>query len=789
MIHGQYDPFLVATSIAIAVYASYTALDMGNRVAATQGRVRAAWLAGGSIAMGTGIWSMHFVGMLAWDVPGITMAHDVTLLLLSALVAIAGSGLALAVVASQRDSTAALPSASLAMGAAISGMHYLGIAGMRMAARLTWNVPLVAASVGIAVATAFVALRLTLRFRSRPHDHGPRMVAGCVMGAAIAGMHYTAMAAMSLTPAPMPMAIGEEHVLATGGLAVSVAVGAVLILTMSLIASSSQRALERQATVAAMNARLFRDAEARAGEEEALRRATEEVASAMTTAEVASRIAWSAIEATGSDGAIVEILDSGGPARASAFMPGRAVAESVIVSSPVSHRISSRRDPLVAANEMDVAALLGGYPPFGDSALPSSAIGIPLRDGDTTIGTMVLWRAGGRPPFSSGDRSHASTFGHLASLGFRRAKMLEESERRRVESERSERMAGLGRVASAIAHEFNNVLMSLQAFHEVTLRAGTYDQFLRNAPQVEEAIRRGRNVSTDLLRLTGASQPSLGRLDLCRWFGEIRGRLEQIAGGSIALEIACPDGLAVRADPSHLEQVMVNLAQNAREAMPDGGRMAVTARQHDLDPDVVEIVVRDDGRGMAEAVAQRAFEPLFSTKEGKRGLGLAIAHEVARAHGGSIAIESAPGRGATVRLSLRRAEAAPEQREAGRGPRQLRRVVMVEDDDLVAGGLSMILEMSDIAVERVALGAAALPAVRAFRPDAVILDIGLPDIDGMTVYRRIREESEVPVVFATGHGDESVLAGIVNQPHVAFLRKPFEGDELIAALESVIAVR
>ena len=250
--HHTHDPVLIVLSIVIAIFASYIALDLANCITAARGRARSAWLLGGSMAMGAGIWSMHFVGMLAFSLPGTQIAYDVFLLILSVLVAISASALALFIISRKEVTHAAFVLGSLTMGAAISGMHYIGIASMRMNARWEWNYTLVVASIVIAITASFVALQLAFRLRNNMSRQGflYRAAGGIVMGLAISGMHYTAMAAMTFFPFVAPLAIQQEHLLATSGLAISVVGTTLLILGIALTGSIVDRALaRREATI------------------------------------------------------------------------------------------------------------------------------------------------------------------------------------------------------------------------------------------------------------------------------------------------------------------------------------------------------------------------------------------------------------------------------------------------------------------------------------------------------------------------------------------------------------
>jgi len=239
---GHHNATLVVASIVIAIFTAYAVLALAARVTAARGRLRLAWLLGGSVALGLGIWSMHFVAMLAYDV-GVPMAYAVPTVLLSALVPILASALALYVVSRERVGPAAIAAASLPMGVAIAGMHYLGMAALRIPARVTYTPELVAASIAIAVFSSAAALWLSIRFRRDDTARGRRyqLAAAPVMGFAIAGMHYTAMAAAHFHPVRNSMTVSPETVLQTDGLAWGVWTVTVLLLTLTVFGAAVER--------------------------------------------------------------------------------------------------------------------------------------------------------------------------------------------------------------------------------------------------------------------------------------------------------------------------------------------------------------------------------------------------------------------------------------------------------------------------------------------------------------------------------------------------------------------
>jgi PAS domain S-box-containing protein len=252
---GTYSARLVAVSVIVAALASYVALVLASRVIAATGRARRAWLLSGAVAMGTGIWAMHFVGMLAFHLDNRPITYDAVHLILSVLVAIAASGFALWVVTLGAGAWRPLTLGAVAMGGAIAGMHYLGMAGLHTTATLTWRPGLVAASIAIAVLASGTALGLAAWFQSDESSATQlrRRLAAVVMGCAIAGMHYTGMAAARFHAVPPKIeAVLEAQdatgdVVATEGLAVLVAVATLLILGVALAGTVADRYLRRLA--------------------------------------------------------------------------------------------------------------------------------------------------------------------------------------------------------------------------------------------------------------------------------------------------------------------------------------------------------------------------------------------------------------------------------------------------------------------------------------------------------------------------------------------------------------
>jgi CheY-like chemotaxis protein len=349
-----------------------------------------------------------------------------------------------------------------------------------------------------------------------------------------------------------------------------------------------------------------------------------------------------------------------------------------------------------------------------------------------------------------------------------------------------------------MAHEFNNVLMGIQPFAEVIRRGTASDEKLQKAAsQIISSVTRGKRVTQEILRFTQPSEPAFQSIVLADWLHQLLPELRAMIGQRVAIEVEAPSRpVSARCDPAQLQQVIMNLVLNARDAMPNGGTITLTIDDsHDRQftfgrvPDSMTLLaVRDMGSGMTAEVLQNIFEPLFTTKRLGTGLGLALAQQVIARHGGSIHVESAPGKGTTFSILLQAAPtvtvAPTEQPESAV---RIRRVLLVEDELAVAEGIAALLEAEGMEVRTVHRGADAPDAVASFHPDAVILDLGLPDMNGQKVFTSLRRASPgLPVVFSSGHGDQAALAEEIESSSVAFLRKPYDFHTLLGVLKRVV---
>ena len=349
------------------------------------------------------------------------------------------------------------------------------------------------------------------------------------------------------------------------------------------------------------------------------------------------------------------------------------------------------------------------------------------------------------------------------------------TDRRELEErvENARRVESLGQVAATVAHEFNNVLMAIQPVADLLgFRHGGSADIAALASRLTAAVQRGRVIAGRILRFAHPAQPARQRTRLGPWLSAAAEELRSVVGAGIRIETCAGDGLEAEADPQQLHQLLTNLVLNAADAMQHGGTISIGVARVTRDSPWLEISVADSGPGIPPEVRSRIFEPFFTTKPKGTGLGLALCQQVATAHGGTIRAESRPERGTAVIVRL---PALPEQRSE---TPQKRRLLMVEDDPGVAEALMLTLgDAYDI--EWSSRGLGVVEKVRASTPDLVMLDVQLPDADGVSLYRQLREKSlHVPVVLMSG--------SIAVDPRkldcrAAFLPKPFMAEELFAA--------
>ena len=386
--------------------------------------------------------------------------------------------------------------------------------------------------------------------------------------------------------------------------------------------------------------------------------------------------------------------------------------------------------------------------------------------------------------------------------------------RTRVETQllQSQKMEAIGQLAAGIAHDFNNILTVVRGHTGMMLERPDLDpETIHSLSEVSQAAARATSLASQLLTLSRKQRLDPRAFDLNETIGQLHSLLSRVLGETIGLELECePDLPPLFADETQIEQVLINLAVNARDAMPRGGRLTIGTRlirvraaqlagQPEVAPgDFMEIRVADTGSGMSPEVLQHLFEPFFTTKaEGEgTGLGLATAYGIVKQHGGWIEVNSELGCGTAFRIFLPRGEAVeiPESESAARLGPELRgseAVLVVEDEPTVRAVVRSILLQFGYRVEESDSGDAALAlwAARESEFDLLITDLVMPgSLDGEALAEKLREDRPaLGVLLTTGYVNHTISEERFTAQGMHLLRKPYTAEELLLSVRRALA--
>jgi two-component system cell cycle sensor histidine kinase/response regulator CckA len=393
------------------------------------------------------------------------------------------------------------------------------------------------------------------------------------------------------------------------------------------------------------------------------------------------------------------------------------------------------------------------------------------------------------------------------------ALLVDASEQKRLETQfvQSQKMQAVGQLAGGIAHDFNNLLTAMIGFCDLLLlrhRAG--DQSFADIMQIKQNANRAAGLVRQLLAFSRqqALQPRV--LNVTDVLAELSHLLRRLIGENIELDIVHDRELEpVKVDHGQLEQVIINLAVNARDAMPSGGRltirtrnMAVTqtvSRGAEVMPpgDYVVIEVADTGSGIPPEILDRIFDPFFSTKEVGQGtgLGLSTVYGIVRQTGGFVFVESEVGRGSTFAIYLPR-HAGAAAAEPARGDGEMARdltgmgtILLVEDEDAVRLFSARALRNKGYQVLEARNGEAALEILDVDKPnvDLLVTDVVMPKMDGPTLAREIRQRRpEMKVIFISGYAEDDFRRRLGENTGIQFLPKPFSLKQLAAKVKEAL---
>ncbi len=392
--------------------------------------------------------------------------------------------------------------------------------------------------------------------------------------------------------------------------------------------------------------------------------------------------------------------------------------------------------------------------------------------------------------------------------------LVDVTERKELEARlaQSQKMESVGQLAGGIAHDFNNLLTVILGNCEIVLTGLPGDSAQR--PDVED-IRNAADHAAALTRQLLAFsrrqilQPRV--LSLNTVVSETLDMLGRLIGENIELVTELePDLLATRADPVEMGQVLINLAVNARDAMPTGGRLTIKTENANLDRrapahgeaippgSYVVLTIQDSGQGMDDETLERIFEPFFTTKHKTKGtgLGLSTVYGIVKQTGGYIAVQSAPERGTTFRIFFRQAQETEEVKPAAPpfqrppSPRGTETVLLVEDEEALRGPMRRGLEREGYTVLEAGDAREAITICETF--DGVIhimvTDLVMPGMDGVELARHVESiRPDMKVLYTSGYTDSEVTRHGLVEPGVAFLQKPYTPSELVRRIREILA--
>jgi two-component system sensor histidine kinase/response regulator len=744
-VHGVYDARLVVLSIVIAIVAAYAALDLAGRVTSAHGWARTAWLACGSLALGTGIWAMHYVGMLADSLP-IPVLYDWPTVLVSLAAAMLASAVALYLVSRATLGSAAVATGAVLMGIGIASMHYIGMEAMRMPAMCEYAPGVVALSVVLAIAISYVALRVFFQFRSETTSSWKKVGSAVLLGAAIPVMHYVGMAAVTFVP--MTASPDTSHALAISSIGLFAIVGVTtIVLGMAIVTSLIDRRFSAQTV--------------------ALDRSEQRLRQLVESAQV---ILWR----SDVDGTRCSFVNR--------------EAESLL-GFPVESWLSERTfwidhlhaDDRELAHAVCVAAQVSAEPQRFEHRM-------------LTADDRVLW-------FATAVRVVPTPNGPGELV----AVMSDITERKHAQDGAEEASRAKSEFLASMSHEIRTPMNGVIGMTELLLETNLDSE---QREYVETVRASGEALLTVINDILDFSKIEAGKFaldpmpfDLPNVMEEALRTLAHIAHEK-RLELVCdiaPDTPAVViGDPVRIRQILLNLVGNAIKFTAAGEvelRLNVEPR---ASGDVaLHFVVRDTGIGIANEKLQAIFEA-FSQADGSTtrrfggtGLGLTISTRLAQAMGGRIWVESEFGCGSMFHFDVVLPPGDPADRPAS-GDIGFSDVsaLIVDDNATNRRILTVMLKSWNIRTVVASSAPEALALLRSAAdanalPNIMITDIHMPDMDGFDLVERMKTTpalAAVSIVMLTSGESHDDIERSRRIGVAAHLTKPARRSELRSAI-------
>jgi two-component system sensor histidine kinase/response regulator len=763
---GSYDGALVALSYVVAVLAAYVALDLASRVSAAQGRMASFWLLGGAAAMGTGIWSMHFIGMLAFHLP-IPIAYDVPTTLLSMLIAVLVSGFALYTINRSALSIRRLLVSGLFMGVGIASMHYTGMAAIPLSPAIAYDPLLFGASVLIAVAASIVALWIAFHLRSQAVVNvvTKRVGAALVMGVAIVGMHYTGMAAARF--AMNSVCLGDPQQISNLWMALAIGGCTVLFLAATMMISVFDSRLASRTTQLAESLR------ASAAE---LRLVIDHMPAMLFYVDRDLCFRYHNKRFRDWVGRPAEQIDG---------WPVRSVAP-----------------PSIAADlERRVSQALGGRSAFFEAQLPA-------RDS----GAVEFIEASLVPHSDEGGRVEGCY-----------ALIQVVTERKQLEGLRIAKEAAEGanhaksEFLANMSHEIRTPMNGVLGMTELLLDAGLSETQRRYAQNIKSSADALLHIINDILDF---SKIEAGKMELETVELDVRKTAEAVAellagrAHAKGLELICHVDDEVPAvmlgDPGRLRQILLNLAGNAvkftdRGEVVIGVRLMPGARNQPADTCTLRFEVRDTGIGISPEVRARLFNAFtqadgsMSRRFGGSGLGLVICKQLVELMGGEIDIDSRPGQGSTFWFTVTLRTVSSPRAPGPAAATQLAglRALIVEDNPTNREILTRYLNACGMLSDCAAAGEPGIALLRrqaalAQPYDVALVDMKMPGMNGLDLAQAVRGDPALEttrLIMLTSLGSQAMEDSALQAGFAACLAKPLRRSEIYQCIARVMGMQ
>jgi PAS domain S-box-containing protein len=434
--------------------------------------------------------------------------------------------------------------------------------------------------------------------------------------------------------------------------------------------------------------------------------------------------------------------------------------------------------------------------PYGLQACWSTPI---LSSSGKVLGTFAMYYRQPHAPNET-DQQLITHVTHLASIAMERKQKEEELAQHREQLRQAAKMEAVGRLAGGIAHDFNNLLTVINGYSDMLLqRFKPGDALRRQAEEIKKAGERAADLTKQLLTFSRRQIVQPQPVEINAMVINLTDMLRRLLGEHVCLEVRLsPASTLIDGDPGQIEQIIVNLAVNARDAMPDGGTVTIETEIHErcqahtleggvLQGPCVHLVVRDTGQGMDAETRTHIFEPFFTTKEQGRGtgLGLATVYGIVSQMGGAIRVESDVGRGTTMTVDF---PALAEGRSPADAPAVVpdekacsETILLVEDEEVVRNFSRDVLTEAGYRVLAAENGEEALRLSAGYQNTIHLLltDVVMPGMDGRHLAERIvSTHPTTKILFMSGYTDDEILRRGVSGHQVAFLQKPFSPDAL-----------